>query len=193
MRRAANATETAAIAAKNSADLGFKVAEGSQAAWFVPSAQNLDRNLLRFGVQNMGGVAAENVAVSVQMKLVRTSDNHTLWTESFVFETVKYLPAKQNTNEQRERTLSKYTRRDFDLITQEKETLILNWSATYDNGFKREVSQNGCAQFIALFKPPQTAETPQWVGCEGTSQLLRMLQPPSEQWSVDRTQTKKPN
>jgi hypothetical protein len=132
----------------------------------------------------MGGVSAENVAVTVQIKLVRISDRQTLWTESFTFETVKYLPPKQNTNGQRERILPKYTRKDFERITKEKEALILNWSATYDNGFKREVQQSGCAEYLALFKAPEKAAMPQWVGCEGAPQLLRQLQPPSEQWSL---------
>jgi Ca2+/Na+ antiporter len=183
-QQAANAAETAAKAAKDSVDLQFKITEGSQAAWLIPSQQDLNRNFLSFGVQNVGGISAENVAVTAEIKLVRTSDNQILWTEPFVFETVKYLAPKQNTNGQRERTLPKYTRQNFDHITKQRETLILNWAATYNNGFKREVQQSGCVQYLALFKAPEVRAIPQWVGCEGAPQLLRQLQPPSEQWSL---------
>jgi hypothetical protein len=91
-------THNLAIAAKKSADVGLKLAEGNQAAWLIRSAQDLDRNFLRFGVQNTGGAAAENVAVSVLKKLVCTSDGTVLWTKPFTFQTVKYLPPKENTN-----------------------------------------------------------------------------------------------
>ena len=91
---------------------------------------------------------------------------------------------KQNTNGQGERTISKYSRLNFDRITKGNETLILNWTATYDNGFKRNVQQSGCAQYLALFKAPEVRAMPQWVGCEGAPQLLRQPQPPSDQWSL---------
>jgi len=178
------ATKKAADATKDSVDLQIKIAEGSQAAWLIPSQQDLNRNFLSFGVQNMGGISAENVAVTVQIKLVRTSDSQTLWTESFNFETAKYLAPKQNTSGRGERTLHKYTRQDFERITKQGEKLILNWAATYNNGFKREDQQSGCAQYIALFKAPEVRAMPQWVSCEGAPQLLRQLQPPSEQWSL---------
>lgn len=177
-------THNLAMATKDAADLNRILAEGSAAAWLIPSEQELNRNFLSFGVQNMGGVAAENVGVSVEVKLNRLSNSQTLWTESFTLDIVRYLPPKQNTNEQGVLTISKYTRQDFERITKEQEVLILNWTATYDNGFKRQVQQKGCAQYLALFKPPEVRAMPQWVGCEGAPQLLRQLQAPSEQWSL---------
>jgi hypothetical protein len=180
----ATIANTSAQVAKKNIDLQIKIAEGSQSAWLMPSQQELNRNFLSFGVQNMGSINAENVAVTVEMKLIMLSDSQTLWTESFTFDTVKYLAPKQNTNGQRERIVSKYTRQNFELITKEKETLILNWTATYDNGFKRNVQQSGCAQYLALFKAPEVRAMPQWVSCEGSPQLLRQLQPPSKQWSL---------
>jgi hypothetical protein len=131
----------------------------------------------------MGGIAAENVAVSIEVKLTRLYNSQTLWTEPFAFDIVKYLRPKENTNEQAV-TLSKYTRQDFERITKEQETLILNWTATCDNGFKRQVQQKGCAQYLALFKPPEVRAMPQWVGCADAPQLLRLLQAPSEQWGL---------
>jgi len=67
MRKATKATQTAAEAAKNSADLQRTIVEGTQTAEVMPQELNLDdRKFLRVSVMNVGGVASAKSSVDLK-------------------------------------------------------------------------------------------------------------------------------
>jgi hypothetical protein len=180
LSKSTTATQIAAKAAKDSADLQRTIVEGTQAAEVMPAELNLDdRNFLRVSVMNVGGVASAKSTVDVEVSRQHLPDKRPLGTTQVFHFTADSLRARQPSGAHVFEILG-YTQKDKWNIYHKRQAIIINTTIEFENGFGKWVQRKSCNEYLSIYGPKDNPQNPQMVGCEGVAMMLEQVLPPEQ-------------
>ena len=180
MRKATKATQTAAEAAKNSADLQRTIVEGTQTAEVMPQELNLDdRKFLRVSVMNVGGVASAKSSVDIEVSRQHLPDKLPLGTTQVFHFTVDSLRARQSSGAHVFEILG-YTQKDKWNIYHKRQAIIINMTVEFENGFGKWGQRKSCNEYLSIYGPKDHPQVPEMAGCYSVAMRLEQVLPPEQ-------------
>jgi hypothetical protein len=169
-------TETAANAAKESADLNHDLHEGIEAARIsiLRIEESGYGNAFSITISNLGKIASPQVDGRFTITAVSLPDQRDIGSpisEVAPFSRGEVMPDTDNGGENSFRipfTIPDVAGRK-ERITNLKETLRLKGGLVYQNGFRRTITDTPCWEYVPAYdwqaKPPNPKTTFNWVNC----------------------------
>lgn len=180
MRNATKATQIAAEAAKNSADLQRTIVEGTQAAVVMLNELDLnDRNFLRVSVMNVGGVISAKSTVDIEVSRQHLPDKRLLGATQVFHFAADNLHMRQPSDTHVFEIVG-YTQKDKWNIYHKRQAIILNITVEFENGFGKWVQRKSCSEYLSIYGPKDHPQNPEMTPCESVAMRFEQVLPPEQ-------------